>query len=288
MTFTPEKPQPRAPVITIIGDAGTGKNSLASAIAASAGMKPVMIRCEDGAHRQSKTLELPDALPICKSSQEIMDQIQWLGSGEHDYGCLIVDSASAADEIFGAEVIASGGKNGKPASSLATAHGGYGAGYGATTNKHGVMTKWIKRLNEKRGMMIIYIVHADLETMKLPDVDDYQRWSLRLMSAKNASPIRFYVDDVDAVLHVRLASALRGDDDERKKIVSTGDREIVCHSTAASVTKNGWGITEPLDFPEGSNPLEEYMPKISKPRRQRKPEPVDDDNGDDEKPDGDM
>lgn len=284
MTFKPEKPKARAPVITIIGDAGTGKNSLASAIAESMGVEPVMIRCEDGANRQTKLLEVPKAFPICQSSQDIMDQVRWLGQGDHEFGCLIVDSASAADEIFGAEVIASGGKNGKPATSLATAHGGYGAGYGATTNKHGVMTRWIKRLNEKRGMAIIYIVHADLETMKLPDIDDYQRWSLRLMSAKNASPIRFYVDDVDAVLHVRLSSNLRGRDEERKKIFSTGDREIVCHSTAASVTKNGWGITEPLDFPEGSNPLEEYMPKISKPRHKQKPESTEDDD----MPDGDV
>ena len=287
MTFTPEKPKVRAPVITILGDAGTGKNSLASAIAASMGLNPVMIRCEDGAHRQSKVLELPDVLPICQSSQDTMDQIQWLGQEDHDYGCLIIDSGSAADKIFVQEVIETGGKNGKPAASIAAACGGFGNGFSAVANKHGLMTKWISRLNEKKGMMIIYILHADLETMKLPDFDDYQRWSLRLVSSKNASSLPYYVDNVDAVLHVRLASALRGGDEERKKIVSTGDREIVCHSTAASVTKNGWGITEPLDFPEGSNPLEEYMPKISKPRRQRKPEPADV-VGDDEMPDGDV
>lgn len=288
MTLTVGKPKPRAPVITILGDAGTGKNSLASAIAASMGLNPIMIRCEDGAHRQSKMLELPDTFDKrCDSSQDIMDQIQWLGQEDHDYGCLIIDSGSAADKIFVQEVIETGGKNNKPAASIAAACGGFGNGFSAVANKHGLMTKWISRLNEKKGMMIIYILHADLETMKLPDFDDYQRWSLRLVSSKNASSLPYYVDNVDAVLHVRLASALRGGDEERKKIVSTGDREIVCHSTAASVTKNGWGITEPLDFPEGSNPLEEYMPKISKPRRQRKPEP-DLEDIDDEQPDGDV
>lgn len=68
-----------------------------------------------------------------------------------------------------------------------------------------------------------------------------------------------YVDDVDFVGFVRLVSALRGDDGDRKKVISNGDREIVCHATAASVSKNGLGITEPVDFPIGTNPLLEYF-----------------------------
>ena len=58
---------------------------------------------------------------------------------------------------------------------------------------------------------------------------------------------------------MRLATALRGDDGERKKVVSTGDREFVCHATAASVSKNGLGITAPLPFTEGENPLADAL-----------------------------
>jgi len=58
---------------------------------------------------------------------------------------------------------------------------------------------------------------------------------------------------------VRLAAALRGDDGDRKKVISTGEREFVCHATAASVSKNGLGISEPLPFPEGTNPLADAL-----------------------------
>lgn len=270
----PQKPKMRPPIITIFGDAGTGKNSLATAVCESLKAPAIMIRCENGAHRQTQLLDLPDTLSsaVCQSQEDILEQINWLRTEDHDYKAVILDSASAADEIFSKEVIETGGKNGGKAPSLAAACGGYGNGYSAVVNKHATITKWLKRLSDERSMMIIYIVHADLETMKLPDMDDYQRWSLRITSSKNASALRYYVDDVDAVVHVRLASALTGDDEKRRKIVSKGEREIVCHATAASVTKNGWGITEPLEFEEGSNPLKEYMLRsLRKPKADAEP-----------------
>lgn len=265
--FVIEKPAPRPPIITLFGDAGTGKNSLATAIARN----PIVIRAEDGVQRQSKTLEMPDALPVCRSGKDIMDQLLWLLQNEHTYTDLIFDSGSAADALFVADAIDTGGKNGKPAQSLASAHGGFGNGFSVVAASHGRVRKACGLLNERKNMTIIFLLHADLETMKLPDMDDYQRWSLRLTSSKSVSSVPFYVDSVDLVGHVRLQSALRGDDDERKKVVSNGDRELVCHATASSVTKNGYGIVDALDFPEGTNPLAPYLfPVEEKPKRVKK------------------
>jgi len=268
--FTIEKPQPRPLIITIFGVAGVGKNSLATAMCKN----PIVIRAEDGVQRQSKKLEMPDAFPPCRTGKDVMDQLLWLLREDHPYTELILDSASAADALFVQDVLETGGKNGKPATNMATAMGGYGAGYGAVAASHGRIRKAVGMLNERKGMQIILLVHEELEPVRLPDMEDYQRFSLKLTNAKNAGSTAHYVDNCDAVLHVRLASALRGEEGERKRVISNGDREIVCHATAASVTKNPWGITEPLEFEEGSNPLAPYLAQPdTKPKRRTRPEP---------------
>lgn len=240
------KPAPRPPVITVVGEAGTGKSSFAATFP-----KPVFIRAEDGVGRISRKIGTPDAFPVIGSSDDLFDQILALLKEEHDYSTLVIDSVTKLEEIFTREILEKDGR----AKTLSTAMGGYGAGSQALAAMHARVRRAAGALNDKRQMAVVFIAHADLETMRLPDTDDYQRHSLRL-SSKSIAP---YVDDVDVVGFVRLATALRGDDGERKKVVSTGDREFVCHTTAASVSKNGLGITAPLPFTEGENPLADAL-----------------------------
>jgi GTPase SAR1 family protein len=240
------KPAPRPPIITVVGEVGTGKSSFAATFP-----KPIFIRAEDGVGRISRKIGMPDAFPVVDNSEDLFEQILALLKEEHDYSTIVIDSVTKLEEIFTREILEKDGR----AKTLSTALGGYGAGYQALAGMHARVRKAAGALNDKRKMAVVFIAHADLETMRLPDTDDYQRHSLRL-SSKSIAP---YVDDVDVVGFVRLATALRGDDGERKKVVSTGDREFVCHATAASVSKNGLGITAPLPFVEGTNPLADAL-----------------------------
>ena len=269
MPIAPPRPvvKDAPPIITICGDAGTGKTSLAATFP-----NAVVIRAEDGL-KSIPPAQRPDAFDLLKSADELWEQLIWLGKEKHDYKTLVIDSVSRLEELFTAECLAKDGK----AKTLNTAMGGYGAGRQYVAAQHARLRKLCGRLNEARGMAIIFISHADIETMRLPDVDDYQRYSLRLM--KDSLPP--YVDDVDMVAFVRLTAALRGDEGDRKKVVSNGDRDVVCHATAASVSKNRYGITEPLDFVAGENPFASIFGL--KPKRAAKsapkasePDPVDD------------
>jgi len=179
-------------------------------------------------------------------------QLLALLNEEHDYRTVVIDSVSALEPMFLRAIL----KQDRRAKTINQALGGYGAGFAALAASHSRVRKAAGILNERKNMNVVFISHADLETMRLPDTDDYARYSLRL-NAKSLPP---YVDDVDAVAFIRLVAALRGDDGDRKKVISDGSREIVCHATAASVSKNRFGITEPLDCPPGENPLLAHMP----------------------------
>lgn len=240
------KPAPRPPIITVIGDAGTGKTSLAATFP-----NPIVIRAEDGVTRIDRSLERPDAFPSLTEAGQLWDQLMALLNEDHQFDTLVIDSVTKLEELFVREIL----DKDQRAKGINQALGGYGNGPAAVAAMHARVRKAAGLLNERKSMAVIFIGHADLETMRLPDSDDYQRYSLRLMP-KSIAP---YVDDVDLVALVRLTSALRGDEGERKKVVSDGSRELVCHATAASVTKNGLGITAPLDFEPGSNPLASYL-----------------------------
>lgn len=248
-------PADRPIIATICGDAGTGKTSLAATFP-----KPIFIRAEDGL--ASVSGQDVAAFPLINKAEDCWDQLKALLFEEHPYRTLVIDSVSSLERIFIGDIMSIPDNSGKLPKSLNTAMGGYGAGKSAVASMHQRVRKAAGMLNERKGMNIVFISHADIQTMRLPDVDDYQRYSLRLMPDSMAP----YVDDVDMVGFIRLQSYLRGEDGERKKAISTGDRELIVYSTASSVSKNRFknaNITDPIEIVLGKNPIEQYWPAIN-------------------------
>lgn len=242
------KPVDRPVIVTICGDAGRGKTSLAAAFP-----KPIFIRAEDGMQAIPAD-KRPDAFPLLQKPGDLWEQITAIIHEPHDYQTLVIDSVTALERLFVADVLAQDPK----AKSINQALGGYGAGTAAVSAMHQRVRKGAGLANEKRGMHVVFVAHADVETLKLPDVDDYMRWTLRL-PPKSQPP---YTDDVDVVGFLRLVTYTKGDEGDRKKAISTGDLEMVVHATAANVSKNRYGITDPLEYHLGQNPLARVIPSL--------------------------
>ena len=245
---TAGKPADRPVLITLCGDSGMGKTSLAASFP-----KPIFIRAEDGMQAIPEN-KRPDAFPLLSNAKDLWAQLGAVIHEPHDYQTLVIDSVTALERLFVAEVLEQDPK----AKSINQALGGYGAGVAAVAAMHARVRKGAGLANEKRGMHVVFVAHADVETMRLPDADDYMRYSLRL-PPKSMPP---YVDDVDVVGFLRLVTFTKGDDGERKKAISTGDRELVCHAVASNISKNRYGLTEALPFAAGENPLFAVIPAL--------------------------
>lgn len=245
---TIQKPADRSVIATITGDPGVGKTTLAATFP-----NPIFIRIEDGLQAIPEA-NRPDAFPVVSKVDQLWEQLTTLIKEDHDYKTLVIDSVTQLETLFGEHIIESDPKKPK---SLAQANGGYGAGYLAVSALHGRVRKAAKMLNEKRGMHVVFIAHSETSTIELPDQDAYSRYELRLH--KKCTP--HYTDNVDLVAYIKLETFTQGDG-ERKKAISSGNRLAVCHTAAAQVSKNRYGIEEDIDVPKGENPFVNYIPSL--------------------------
>jgi hypothetical protein len=208
---------------------------------------PIFIRAEDGL-QSIPDANRPDSFPVVQKVDDLWQQFNGLATEKHDYRTLCLDSVTTLERIFTSHIVESDPSKPK---SINQAMGGYGAGLAAVAAMHHRVRKACGYLNEKKGMNIVFIAHADTETIEPPDSEPFTRYSLRL-GKKSMAP---YVDESDIVGFLRLETFTRSSEGKHNKAFSTGQRELITMATAASVSKNRYGITEPLKVIEGQNPL---------------------------------
>lgn len=241
------KPEIKPVVCTILGEAGVGKTTLAANFP-----KPIFIRAEDGL--ASLTGRDVDAFPLATGTVDIFDAITALGTQDHEFKTLVIDSVTRLNTMVESEVVNNDPKKPK---SINQALGGYGAGHASVAEQHRKLRDWCGQLRDVKGMHIVFIAHADSETIELPDQDAYTRYTLRM----NKRSVSAYVDDADVVAFIRLRTFTHGDG-ERKKAVSDGTRELICYPLAANVSKNRYGITQALEINENENPLTKFITSL--------------------------
>ena len=240
------KPTGQRPIIaTLFGEGGMGKTTLAAMFP-----KPVFIRTEDGTASLMGNDNV-SLFPLATSTKDVLDAIEVLATEKHDFKTLVIDSITQLATLIEAEIVAADPK----ANSINQAGGGYGAGYGTASEAHRQVREWAGSLAYETGMNVVFIGHADTETLDLPDMDSYARYCVRM----HKKSIPHYTDNVDLVGLIRLKTFTRGNGD-KKRAISNGEREILCFPQASSVTKNRFNITEPLPFTfDGGNPFQDFV-----------------------------
>jgi len=260
-----KKPQAEPLIVTICGNPGSGKTSLAASFP-----KPFLIRTTGEAVPRDLE-EAPDTLEEVQKVEALFEQIMALLNEEHDYQTLIIDSVTGLEALFTSDVIE---KDPNKPKSINQALGGWGAGRAAVASQHARVRRAAEALRKRRGMNVVFVAHADIARIDPPDQEGYNAYTLRL-NDKSMAP---YVDSTDVVGFVKQQTILLGDDGN-KKAMTTGDRILTCYMTPASCAKNRLGITEDIEFIQGENPLAPFLTKAEKPKRAaKKPEPVEADD----------
>lgn len=235
-----------AVICTFVGEAGVGKTTLASTFP-----NGIIIKAEDGVGALSI-----DSLPTLKNVDDLWNQLKMLIHEDHSYKTVIVDSVTKLESMFIDYVVDNDPKKPK---SINTALGGYGAGLSAVASMHSRVRKAAEILLNK-GINVVFLAHADIVNIELPDTDSYMKYDLRLGKKSTT----FYVDDVDLVGFIRLQSFRVEKDSGKGKVLSDGTRELVTYATASNVSKNRFGIKDDIILYEGKNPLIEFIPFLSK------------------------
>ena len=111
------------------------------------------------------------------------------------------------------------------------------------------------------------ITPDDLTAERVRDMDIVFTNKIQFDEAvlRNAKSLRLIgltatgTDNVDLVGLIRLKTLIRGGDGDKKRAISTGEREIICHPQASSVTKNRFNVSEPLAFTFDRNPFADFV-----------------------------
>ena len=240
---SPTKNRPM--IVTIVGEAGLGKTTLASTFP-----NPIFLRTEDGTMSLDGREDVA-LLPVASTVEECFSYIEMLGSEEHNFKTLVVDSITQFNTLIEKEVLESD----KKAKSLNSALGGYGAAYSAVSETHRKFREWCGALSSDKNMHIVFIAHTDTETIDQPDGDNYSRYTIRM----HKKSVSHYSDNVDVIAYLKLKTFTIGATDKKKKAVSDGTRIITAYPIANHISKNRLGIDSDIVVRNGENPFLQYL-----------------------------
>lgn len=217
--------------VLLYGVQGIGKSSF-GAQAPSA----VFLPTEDGLD----DIEA-DKLPLATSYAEFMASMASLYTEEHEYKTLVVDSLDWLEQLIWQEVCRT-----RRIQSIEDV--GYGKGYILAVDLWRKVIEGLTALRADRGMMIILVAHAKIETFKNPEGDDFDRYQPRLHKFA-AAVLQEWVDEVIFATYQTYTKAQQGGFGQvTAKGVGSGARVMRTTERPSHQAKNRLNLPDELPF----------------------------------------
>ena len=216
-----------APVkTTVYGPAGVGKTTFSSGAPS-----PIFLPVEEG----TNALDV-QRFPAPEKFSDVLDAITELGTTEHKFKTLVVDTLDALEPLIWAHVC----EQGKKAS---IEDFGYGKGYVSALEQWRLLLSYLERLRSKKQMNVVLIAHGQIKKFQNPEGADYDRWELKL-AGKGASGL--ITEWSDSLLFACYEVVAATDKNERTRGVATGSRIARTVHGAAYEAKNRYGLPDPM------------------------------------------
>lgn len=235
----------RPPIIGVSGPPGIGKTTFAASAPS-----PIIIPTEDG----SSELDVA-RFPLARSLQDILTAIKELGTQEHDYKTVIIDSLDHAEPLVWAHTCEEGGKKTIEAF-------GYGKGYVEALYHWRTIFDGLKKLRERKGMAVILISHVQVKRFDDPSSDGYDRFVPKLH--KEAANLA--IEECDAWGFANYETkVIETTKEDRKRAVGQGKRIIWWEERPSHLAKNRYNLPAnmPLDWATFAAALKEHKTKTT-------------------------
>lgn len=218
--------------LMVIGTEGVGKSTFAAQAP-----KPIFLTPEMGLEFLSPQ---PAAFPQPKTWQDILDAVQSLIREPHDFETLVIDTIDWVEQLV-YDVIQ--GRTGMDAEKMDA----YGRWVKVAMEDWRSLARGLEVLQEKRGMHVVILAHAGVETFKNPAGEDYQRFSPKLAGKSMGGPCSLWKEWCHAVLFATYELSFSGKKEgAMKKADATGNRLLYCTWTPAHDAKNRWGLPDSI------------------------------------------
>lgn len=222
----------RPPRILIHADHGLGKSSLAAEAP-----DPIFINIEDGLDEIDT-----NALPKPETFDDVLEQLTWVYTGEHDFKTLAIDSLDWLETLVNKHVCKEGGKE-------SISDFGFGAGFEAAHTQFNRVVRALTSIRNERNMAIILLCHSSIKEYKNPMGDNYDTYKLKLRD-KNAELFQEFVTLI-GYLHFKVY--VKKEDkgfSEQTKAIGGSERVLSCSPNAAYTAKNRYNITSDIEIPD--------------------------------------
>jgi len=187
--------------------------------------------------------------PVVKDWKDIFEIIKWLGTTEHGHKTLVIDSLDHAEPLLHKHLEAE--KN----LPLEKINGGFYRWRAAAAVEWRDFDAALCKLRDKKGMAVIQLAHYKIKVIEDPRFDSYERIQLKLDEA--ASSLLYELNDFVGFLDCDK-KAIQTNDEDRKRVVSTGQRKLFLSDNPAYQSKGRRGLPEFVDVADhkkGGNPF---------------------------------